>query len=94
MIILTFKDAEWCFLAESQGFFCSVLVRFFSLNSFSSEAGERRGRRKGEKENVWRRTVQGISYRKIKSVKDNLTEVQLPINVTVAVKTSIRLKQL
>lgn len=67
----------------------------FSLNSFSSEADERRGRRKGEKEEVWRRIVQGIIYGKRKSVKDNLTEIQLPINAfTVAVKASIRLKQL
>lgn len=38
--------------------------------------------------------MQGIIYRKRESVKDNSTEIQLPINVTVAVKASIRLKQL
>lgn len=67
---------------------------YFSLNSFSSEADERRGRRKGEKEKVWRRIVQGIIYKKRKPVKEYLTEIQLPINATVAVKASTRLKQL
>lgn len=52
IIILTFKGAEWCYLAESEGFFCPFLVCYFSLNSFSSEAGEKRTRRKGEKEKV------------------------------------------
>lgn len=68
-------------------------MSYFSLYSFSSEVGERRGRRKGEIQKVWRRIVQGIIYKKRISVMDNLTEIQLAINVTVAVKVSIRFKQ-
>lgn len=37
--------------------------------------------------------MQGIIYKKRISVMDNLTEIQLAINVTVAVKVSIRFKQ-